>query len=44
MKKLIQKIIKYKKVSVTTIYVDPIIGIEWILFGRFRIFKTYKSS
>ena len=42
MRKLIQKILKCKIVSVTTIYADPLLGVEWICFGKFTICKYYK--
>lgn len=43
MKKIIQKILKVRKTSVTTIFVNPIITEQWILFGKFTICKTYKT-
>ena len=39
---LIQKVIRYRKVAVTTIFEQPIYTIEWVLFGTFRIAK-YQS-
>lgn len=43
MKKLIQKILKCRKSAVTTIYANPIITEEWVLFGKFVIGKTFKT-
>ena len=43
MKKLIQKILKVRKTAVTTIFVNPIITEQWILFGKFTIHKTNKT-
>lgn len=42
MKKLLQKVIKYKKAYVNLIFTEPIVGIEWILFGKFKILKYTK--
>ena len=44
MRKFIQKIIKYRKTSVSTIFVDKIITEEWILFSRFRILKVIRKA
>lgn len=43
MKKLLQKILKVRKTSVTTIFVNPIITEQWILFGSFTIYRTTKT-
>lgn len=43
MKKLIQKILKYRAAYVVTVFTDKIICYEWILFGKFIIGKSYKT-
>lgn len=40
---LIQKIIKCRQTTVNTIFVEKIIGYEWLLFGKYKICKTFKS-
>jgi len=42
LQKLAQKILKYKT-SVNTIFVDKIIIQEWLLFGTFKIGRTFKK-
>ena len=42
LQKLAQKILKYRT-SVSTVFADKIIVQEWILFGTFKIGKTYKT-
>ncbi len=37
MRKLIQLVIKYRKVAVTTVFVDPIVTEEWTLLSLFKI-------
>lgn len=43
MKKLIQKILKYRKTAVNKIFADTIITEEWILFGKFTIIRNFKT-
>ena len=43
MKKLIQRIIKYRAAFITTVFVDKIICYEWILFGKFKVCRTFKT-
>ncbi|WP_262497362.1 hypothetical protein [Chryseobacterium scophthalmum] len=44
MKKILLKILKYRTSAVSTIFITPVITEEWILFGKFIIFKSYKST
>jgi hypothetical protein len=44
LKKLAQKILKYKTTSVSTVFVDKIIIQEWLLFGTFKIGRTFKKG
>lgn len=43
LQKLAQSIIKCRQVSVTTIFVEKVIGYEWVLFGKYKIGKTFKT-
>ncbi|WP_262483844.1 MULTISPECIES: hypothetical protein [unclassified Chryseobacterium] len=43
MKKLLLKFLKYRKTAVTTIFTNPVVTEEWVLFGRFTIYKNFKS-
>ena len=43
MKKLIHKILHYRKTAVNKIFADTIITEEWILFGKFTICKTLRT-
>ena len=41
--RLVQKIIKYRQASVNTIFTEKIIGYEWLLFGKYKIGRTFKT-
>lgn len=40
--KLAQKVLKYKSYT-TFIFTDKRICYQWILFGKYKIFKTFKT-
>lgn len=44
MKKLIHKILKCRKVAVTTIFAQPVITYEWVVFGKFVIGRTINNA
>jgi len=43
-KKLVHKIIKCRPSAINTLFSDNIITYEWVLFGKFKIFKTFKNQ
>lgn len=43
MKKLLQLIVRYRVLSISTVFVDPIITEEWIVLNHFK-FRRLKTS
>ncbi|EKB58376.1 hypothetical protein HMPREF9700_01828 [Bergeyella zoohelcum CCUG 30536] len=42
MRKLIQKVLKWRKVPLFPMFADLTVKEEWILFDKYVIFTTYK--
>lgn len=43
MKKLLHLIVRYRQVSISTVFVDPIITEEWVILNHFK-FKRLKHT
>lgn len=43
LRKIIQGIIKARPIAVNMMFSEKVIIYQWILFGKFKIFKTFKS-